>query len=101
MKMRSKDDWLELLNSWRVSGLTKTEFCKHQQISLSMFYAWAKRIGFDLAPMMPNSNKIQIAARNAQTFVEFDIPPSPRTPLQDMKVFRMTTSYGAVLEIPL
>lgn len=43
MDLRSKQNWLNFLEQWNKSGLSKADFCKLKKITLSTFYYYAKR----------------------------------------------------------
>jgi len=44
--------WQRIFQLQAESGLTKSEFCKHNQITVSSFYAWAKKLS-----AKPSKNK--------------------------------------------
>jgi hypothetical protein len=50
MNLKSKQNWLNFLNDWQKSGLTKADFCKTKKINVSRFYYYA-RFHRDLSPM--------------------------------------------------
>lgn len=43
MDLKSKHNWLNFLELWSKSGLTKADFCKSKKITVSKFYYYAKR----------------------------------------------------------
>ena len=45
MKINSKEDYLEMVEKLQASGLTKSEFCRRNQIGTGHFYQLAKRYG--------------------------------------------------------
>lgn len=42
---RSADDWREILDQQRASGLSQVAFCRHEEIALSTFARWKQRLG--------------------------------------------------------
>lgn len=45
-KFRSSDQWRQILEDQQQSGLTISEFCRQQKISVSCFFSQRKRHGF-------------------------------------------------------
>ena len=41
--------WRERLNRWERSGLTITEFCRRERVSLPSFFSWRKRLAAESA----------------------------------------------------
>jgi hypothetical protein len=111
-----KEKWQEIVDNWRTSGLGKAEFCKKQKIVASAFYYWCRRLegvpskSQSKAKSRPKgkpSSRAKAEARKALTandkpaFVEISIPKSESNSNITGHVFRITTSYGAVMEIPI
>lgn len=42
---RSADDWREILDQQRASGLSQVAFCRREEIALSTFARWKQRLG--------------------------------------------------------
>ncbi|MEH6534592.1 MAG: IS66 family insertion sequence element accessory protein TnpB, partial [Photobacterium frigidiphilum] len=51
---KKEQHWQRVFQLQTESGLTKSEFCKHNQITVSSFYAWAKKLS---AQPLKKSNK--------------------------------------------
>lgn len=100
MQVRSEQDWIDLFKSWQSSGLSKTDFCSQQGVSLSVFYSWAKKVGFNLQPKQVKLQKLH--DKQEPTFIEVDVPKfTEPSSLRRSTALRIVTTYGAVLEIPL
>jgi hypothetical protein len=44
LDLRKQQEWVKRLERFRVSGATVAHFCGHEQISVSSFYYWSKRV---------------------------------------------------------
>ncbi len=116
--VEGKEKWQEIVDAWRASGLGKAEFCKKQKVVTSAFYYWCRKLdgGGARKPLKARSRpkpkrrpeaKDKSAARkmaavvDRPAFVEISIPKSDSTSHVGGQVFRITTSYGAVMEIPI
>ncbi len=113
----SKEKWQEVVDAWRASGLSKADFCRRQKIIISMFYYWCKKLesGDDRKHLKTRSQPKQKRKPEAKgksafrekaiddkpAFVEISIPKSDSASHVTGQVFRITTSYGAVMEIPI
>lgn len=42
MDLKLKNNWQQLMDQWRRSGLSKAEFCKSQKIPVHTFYYYQK-----------------------------------------------------------
>lgn len=49
--------WQRIFQLQAESGLTKSEFCKHNKITVSSFYAWAKKLSTQ-PPKKLNKQKV-------------------------------------------
>jgi hypothetical protein len=111
-----KEKWQEIVGAWRASGLGKAEFCKKTKIRASAFYYWCRKL--DGIPRKSQSKAKSKAKRRSTSeakaktgkraaaddkpaFVEISIPKSDSSWPSAGQVFRITTSYGAVMEIPI
>ena len=95
--------WKKVVDSWRGSGLGQLEYCIKNKIRASAFYYWRKKI--DGVKQKPGKAKKSNSVSKIQDhdlkpdFIEINIPQSNmKYPGQ---VLRITTSYGAVMEMPL
>jgi hypothetical protein len=110
-----QEKWQEIVDAWRASGLGKAEFCKRQKVVASAFYYWCRKLegvprrSQSKTPSKPKRKPVtkaktevrkEVAADGKPAFVEISIPKSD-TPSPTGQVFRITTSYGAVMEIPI
>ena len=86
MKTRSHQDWRELYAAWQVSGKTKAEFCRVQNVSIAQFYNWITKLGLNSALVPQVSGKHPVIVKPQQTFVEFDIPTTRINPIHDPKI---------------
>lgn len=90
--MRSKKEKASILSDWRSSGLTQSEFCRQQSLSLSTFHTWLRK----------SQDKRSISGSNKPSFLEVLTVPEENFPTSSQARFlRVTTSYGLVVEIPL
>ena len=115
-----KRNWSETVDAWRASGLSKAEFCKKHKVGVSALYYWAEKLkisefknsseGKTASKPKPKRKSIPRKKTDVGTktlvddkpaFVEISIPKSDNTPHAGGQVFRITTSYGAVMEIPI
>ncbi|CAG22949.1 IS66 family insertion sequence element accessory protein TnpA [Photobacterium profundum] len=54
---KKEQHWQRVFQLQTESGLTKSEFCKHNQITVSSFYAWAKKLSVQ-PPQKLNQQKV-------------------------------------------
>lgn len=107
MKVNSKEDWDLLVEKLRASGLTKTEFCKRNDISLGKFYELVKLYGDGIIPVVPaskpsQSSKVKSHETKSASFIELELDKPNKIELETSpKKLRIVTSYGAVIEVPL
>ena len=47
-KNKKEEYWQRIFQQQAESGLTKSEFCKRNKITVSSFYAWAKKLSTQL-----------------------------------------------------
>ena len=47
---RTKEQWRAIVLTYPDSGLSIAQYCKNQNICLTNFYAWRKRLGLALNP---------------------------------------------------
>lgn len=116
----SKRNWQETVEAWRTSGLSKTEFCKKHKVGVGALYYWAEKLeinefknsskGKKSSKRKPKRKSVSRKKSTGGTktiiddkpaFVEISIPKSDNTSHAGGQVFRITTSYGAVMEIPI
>ena len=99
MASNSEDFWREKLADWKASGESISHFCRTNRLKVGSFYNWKKRL-LDSTPTKGRSDLTQSMARTKPSFVEVAFPSKP-TPLVLNKTLKITTSYGAVIEVPL
>jgi hypothetical protein len=111
-----QEKWQEIIDAWRASGLGKTEFCRKQKVVASAFHYWCRKLE-DGSGRKPLKKKAVLKTRSKPaakgkvskktliddkpSFVEISIPKSDSASPATGQVFRITTSYGAVMEIPI
>jgi hypothetical protein len=114
-----KVKWQGIIDAWRASGLDKAKFCRKQKIAASAFYYWCRKLGSDIEqkkslkaksrskpktkPHLKDKSvpRKKLAVDDKPAFVEISIPKLEKTSPVAGQVFRITTSYGAVMEIPI
>jgi transposase-like protein len=112
-----KEKWQEIVDAWRASGLGKTEFCRKQKVVASAFYYWCRKLENGSSRKPPKKKAESKPKRKTMTkektaskkkllddkpaFVEISIPKHDSASPATGQVFRITTSYGAVMEIPI
>ena len=102
MPRNSEDFWREQIASWEVSGKQVRQYCKTNQLNVSTFYKWKKRL-FHHLPKNGKSESIYKRKELPQekaSFLEVVMPSQQMPQILDKKL-RITTSYGAVVEVPL
>lgn len=84
----------KMVSDWKESGLKRTEFCKKAGISLSGLDNWRKK--FDVS-------NVRVEKKENQSKIEFlELSPSTDDEYKaSLKVLRIVSSYGAVIEVPL
>ena len=55
---KKEQHWQRVFQLQTESGLTKSEFCKHNQITVSSFYAWAKKLSVQPPKKLNQQNVI-------------------------------------------
>jgi hypothetical protein len=84
-----------ILKEWESSEMTRKEFCKKHGMSISSLRHWKDMV----------SEKDDVP--EIEDFVEVESSPAASTepPLKNStpsrKFFKITTSYGAIIEVPL
>lgn len=95
MKRWTMKERRAILKEWESSEMTRKDFCKKHGISISSLRHW----------------KEMVAAKDGESeteaFIEVDsihpvvAVPAVKNSSSSRKFFRITTSYGAVIEVPL
>ena len=95
MNPKLVDKWALIIQEWETSGLSKAEFCRQKKVSASSFQVWQRKL-------QPAPSKSLPKKEMPQQFLEIHLPREVHqsTDLKN-RVLRITTSYGAILEIPL
>lgn len=112
MKVHSKEEWQALVQKLQASGLTKSEFCRRNQIANGRFYEMVKQFGGGVIPSIsavPAKNKPKKKFNKKEkndpissNFIEIAVEKqSSESNLTMPKSLRIVTSYGAIVEIPL
>jgi hypothetical protein len=73
-KEQARSYWHGVLERWRQSGLTASQFCREHRISESGFYTWRKKLS--LVPPAPETPEDTNAS-----FFRIDIPRSTQRPM--------------------
>lgn len=95
MKRWTMKERRAILKEWESSEMTRKEFCKKHGISISSLRHWKEMVA-------AKDNEPETKA-----FIEVDpsdsvvTVPTLRSSPSSRKFFRITTSYGAVIEVPL
>jgi transposase-like protein len=95
MKRWTMKERRAILKEWESSEMTRKEFCKKHGISVSSLRHWK-----DMVAEKDNAPEVT-------DFIEVDSAPAVSAALTlknsatSKKFFRITTSYGAVIEVPL
>lgn len=108
----NKGSWSEIVDAWRASGQSKAEFCKKQKIVVSRFYYWCGKLEkgkkknspiakLSVKPVKNPAVREKPTVDEKPAFVEITLPKLSNPANVPGQVFRITTSYGAVMEIPL
>lgn len=102
MASKVEDFWQEKLTEWKDSGESISDYCKTNRLHVGSFYKWKNRLlnGEPLDQPKRLTNPPKSAATKTSSFVEVELPLQP-APLLSDKTLRITTSYGAVIEVPL
>ncbi len=92
--------WFIVVERFHSSGLSKTSFCRQNNISISRFYELVKKFGDGEIPSTKARSNRAPTFSNKHNFIELqaaditEVTPS-------IKILRITTSYGTIVEIPL
>ena len=102
MTLNSEEFWHEKITSWERSGQKVRHYCRANQLCPSTFYEWKRKLlktktksGSD--EMAKNQKSL---AQKMPSFVEVVAVSTPMPQAQE-RALRITTSYGAVVELPL
>lgn len=96
--------WIEIIGSWKKSGLGQSEFCRKNKLKTSAFFYWRRRIEASRAKSKTKESKRNAAKASGGSAPDFiEIPFSDASTVKESngRVLRFTTSYGATIEIPL
>ncbi len=52
-----QEHWQSIIEDWRQSGLSQTEYCRQHHIKAQQFYSWKSRLKKKLAPSEPEKGK--------------------------------------------
>jgi hypothetical protein len=55
---KKQNYWRSVFQSQRASGLTIVNFCKHQKINISTYYAWRKKLADEAQEPKPRSHQL-------------------------------------------
>ena len=94
--MRSKLDWQSLFDEWQSSGLSKAAFAKSKGLYAPTLYNAFSDLKKGRKPARPP--KKESVKKN---FLEIESLDSPNTFEVPKRLLRLTTSYGAIIEVPL
>lgn len=59
--MTKSQYWQAIIQQWRESGLTQTQFCTEQEIKLHNFYYWLKKLRVENEPDLGRAGFIPVA----------------------------------------
>lgn len=94
---RSRQEWFSLIAAWEKSGLSRSAFCRSNQLSPASFYKWQKCYRENCADV-----KASRSLPALPQFIELDTHQAQPEPIAEAKkMLRIKTSYGWVLELPL
>lgn len=88
MTTRVFRDWQSILSDFQLSSLRSSDYCRKNNLPLSTFYKWQRRLASGHTP----------ASAPAAKFVEVTAPIEPETPKMVVKI---VTTSGCVIEVPL
>lgn len=97
-----EDFWREKFTEWKRSGQSISTFCKTHGLVPSSFYKWKRKllgrsIKVNASKLIDSDQKPE---KLKPAFVEVALPSNPTARVLK-KNLRITTSYGAVIEVPL
>ena len=103
---RSDEEWFQLINECRRSGLSDSLWCKQQAIPVSSFFCAVRRLrekAYAL-PARERSSDIVSNPLPCQDVVRIDIEPNPFTvedpePLQVMPATHLDNSHTVEIEV--
>ena len=72
MKVKTKEEWQALVEKLKSSGMTKSEFCRRNQIASSRFYDWAKEYGGGIIPPSSIFKKVK-TPKKISKFIEIEL----------------------------
>jgi len=88
---RGESFWRRTVKAQHRSGLTQLEFCRHNDLALSTFQSWRRRLRRDLPAAEPE-------AADAMAFVELAMHPRPIA--ADAGGFELFFPSGVRLKLP-
>lgn len=56
-RKRPRSEWRQVVNDWKESGLSVSEFCRRQGLQEGRFYSWRKRFGLGVNVVATAENK--------------------------------------------
>lgn len=93
MKKFTDQERQRILDDWENSSLSQIEFCRKNGITVSSLRNWKYR--------GKNSASKKAAKKNPTLDLVELVAQPPEKPTSARKVFRIVTSYGATIEVPL
>ena len=102
LKTRKDSEWRDLIRRWKESGMSRTGFAEANGIIPSSFHAALKRYGFSNPRAKPDVDKKEREIEPVDGFVEVvpEIVAKPQVRISSSSL-KITTSYGAIVEVPL
>ena len=80
----SAEYWQEQMTNWKASGLKQTEFCQKNNLALSTFHKWQKK----LRDETPQDNNL------LTPFIELPSEPTPAHSVEPDKPWDVELSLG-------
>ena len=103
---RSDEEWFQLINECRRSGLSDSLWCKQQAIPVSSFFCAVRRLREKAYALPERERSIDIVSNPlpCQDVVRIDIEPNPFTgkepePLQVIPATHLDNSHTVEIEV--
>ena len=97
---RSRDFWIDHVERWKRTTLSKADYCKEHALSVGNFYNWSSPKRCGNVPAGRNENKaaeIKPKAEKSLTFMPVKIDPTADTDTALVRIHRAATD----IELPV
>lgn len=91
---RDAQQWRDILNRQRASGLSQTAFCKQENLANATFYKWQSRLSGAMAPVESADDSSTDSTARFLALGTVQTDEAPRT-----MTVRLDLGAGMVLEI--